>query len=324
MARKTLIFGNGLVMALDPAFFLLDRAIGKVWDTTGLLDIPSKQLICNCLPVDTDDRPHGEDDLDVLQLALSACELLSRIAESRVHWLSSEGKAFPIAVRQFIYHTAIQFHNHAAGLPAEFVDCLATFIHGTKSHVATLNYDNLLYQPLIDREVLKGYDGALVDGFYSTGFDPDHLERKFGKAFGYYLHLHGSPLFVDREGTAFKLPQGETADDDGTLSSHIVLTHFKHKPTVINTSALLTTYWHTLIEAMNESDEILLVGYSGADEHLNDVLRGFEKIKIRVVEWSGEGGATDRVNYWRKKLLSTNVSLVQCNSLLDFRNWAGE
>lgn len=324
MARSTLIFGNGLGMALDPNYFSLDRAIGEVWDSDELLDAPSKQLIQNCLPTDNNDRPHGEDDLDTLQLALSACDLLSRIGETRIHWLSEEGKKFPTAVRQFIYQTAIKFHGHAQGLPTDFVDSLAAFVRETKSHIATLNYDNLLYQPLIDREILKGYSGALVDGFYSsTGFAEDNLERKYGRTFGYYLHLHGSPLFVDRDHATHKLHQGEVGEEFGTFSSHIVLTHFKHKPTVISASELLSSYWQKLIEAISESEEILLVGYSGFDEHLNALLRSTQESSARVIEWAGSGELADRVTFW-SDLLAREVTVAHFDSILEFRDWAAQ
>lgn len=321
MARKTIIFGNGLGMAIDPAYFSLDRAIGEVWNESDLLDEASKKLVCDCLPGEGNDRPHSEGELDILQLALSACDFLGRIGESRIHWLSEDGLKFPVAVRKFIYHTALKFHGHPNGLPAEFVDSLAEFIRSTNSHVATLNYDNLLYQPLIEREVLKGYSGALVDGFYSTGFDPDNLERKYGRTFGYYLHLHGSPLFIDREDITYKLQQCDLADQDtGTLSSHIVLTHFKHKPTVISASALLASYWQKLLEAISESSEVILFGYSGEDDHLNVLLRAAADTRIRIVEWVGASDDSDRVRYW-SELLSQEIELVRLQSILDFRDW---
>ena len=47
------------------------------------------------------------------------------------------------------------------------------FIKNTKSHVATLNYDKLLYDEFIKEEICKGYSGYLVDGFYDTGFQID-------------------------------------------------------------------------------------------------------------------------------------------------------
>ena len=209
MTRQTLIFGNGLGMALDPNFFSLDQAIGRVWEAEGVLDPKSKVLIRQCLVQDEDtDRPHGEADLDNLHLVVSACDFLGRTGAGEIHWLSEYGRRFPLAVRRFIYKTAHHFHQRDFGLPLDFTVPLADFIHETNSHVATLNYDNLLYQPMIEARVLDGYNGALVDGLISSGFREENLERKFGRRFGFYMHLHGSPLFVDRDEKIIKLNQG--------------------------------------------------------------------------------------------------------------------
>lgn len=225
MPRKTVIFGNGLGMSLNPEIFSLDHAIGIVWDDEDILSEAQKQLICNCLPDDRAGRPQGEDELDKLQLALSACDFLVGIPGSRIHWLSDEGQEFPVAVRKLIYNTARQFHQTGEELPAEFVEPFCDFIGRTESHIGTLNYDNLLYQPMIDRGLLRGYDGALVDGFHGVGFAKGNLERKYGRTFGYYLHLHGSPLFVDRDHRTIKLHQFDLTEQNDTISSHIVLTH---------------------------------------------------------------------------------------------------
>jgi hypothetical protein len=307
-------------MAADPDFFLLDRAIGDVWSNEQVLDDPSKTLICDCLPRTGDERPHGEEELDVLQLALSACDLLSDIGESRIHWLSEHGQAFPGAVRRFIYDTALKFHEWPESLPEQFIDPLAEFIHKTESHVATLNYDNLLYRPLIEKEILSGYSGALVDGFHSTGFNPANLERKYGRTFGHYLHLHGSPLFIDRDNSILKLHQCDLAEQTDTVSSHIVLTHFRHKPTVISSSTLLLAYWRKLVEAVAESAEVILFGYSGADDHLNSLLHGSTETSIRVVEWDGAGEQEDRVEYW-SELLSREVTIIRMSNILEFTDW---
>lgn len=306
-------------MALDAAYFSLERAIGVVWEDDGLLNDADKELISNCLPEGVG-QPHGEDELDVLQIALSACDLLTAIPGSRIHWLSDEGKRFPVAVRQFIYHTALQFHQFHAALPDAFLGPLAEFVNETNTHIATLNYDNLLYQPLIEREVLKGYSGALVDGFHTAGFDVENMERKYGRTFGYYLHLHGSPLFVERGGRVVKLKQGELFEHADTISSHIVLTHFKHKPTVISASDVLMSYWRKLVEALNESEEILLVGYSGADTHLNALLHSASNVPARVVEWEGAGQQEERIEYWAS-LLAREVTLVRKANILEFIEW---
>lgn len=322
MVRKTLVFGNGLGMALSPKHFSLDSAIGEVWENAMYLDEPSKKLIRDCLPVEGSERPRGEEDLDVLQLVLSACELLSRIGRSRIHWLSEQGLVFPLAVRKFIQQVALHFHRCGLGLPETFIKPLAAFLTETKSHVAMLNYDNLLYQPLIREEILSGYEGALVDGFWESGFAAENLDRRWGKTFGYYLHLHGSPLFVDQPNKIIKLSQSNAERAIEGVSSHIVLTHFKHKPTVISASEVLSAYWQKLEKALFESEEIIIIGYAGADVHLNAVLQQADKIPIRVVEWDGAGSEQNRQSFW-KKLLSCDVRLVQMKTILDFDDWSG-
>ncbi|MFA0923619.1 hypothetical protein [Xanthomonas fragariae] len=249
--RKTLIFGNGLGMALDPEFYSLDSAIGCAWDGEDSFDEATRELVRCCLVDPAKERPHGEDDMDALQLVISSCDFLASMRRGGANWLSDHGQQFPAAVRKFLYQTALHFHQGEKLLPLHFVDPLAAFLLDTKSHVATLNYDNLLYQRMIEKGVLDGYSGALVDGMLSCGFAPDNLERKYGRNFGYYMHLHGPPLFVDQDGAVKKLPQGKLGGDGDVVGSHIVLTHVKHKPTVIAASALLQSYWEHLERALS-------------------------------------------------------------------------
>jgi len=320
LSRTTLIFGNGLGMALDPERFALDSAIGSVWEGEVALDEATKALVRHCLVADGNtDRPHGEEDLDNLQLVVSACEFLSRTA-SDIHWLSEHGLRFPSAVRKFLYRTALYFHRRDIALPLEFTAPLAEFVHATRSHIATLNYDNLLYQPMIEAKVLDGYAGALVDGLLPRGFSEENLHRKYDRSFGYYMHLHGLPLFVDRDECITKLRQAELGEDDDVLGSHIVLTHVKHKETVIAASPLLSCYWEYLGKALAESVGVVLVGYSGCDRHLNALLRAQARAEIRVVEWEGAGDAQTRAGFWTE-LLGRPIELVRLPSILAFTDW---
>lgn len=321
MPRKTLIFGNGLGMALDPDFFTLDGAIGRIWHGQDALEDDAKSLIRACLVNDGNvDRPHGEDDLDNLQLVVSACDFLGKVGQQDVHWLSEHGRKFPDAVRKFLYRTALQFHRREHVLPPEFTGPLAAFVHETNSHIATLNYDNLLYQPMIEAYVLSGYGGALVDGLINAGFSEENLERKWGRVFGYYMHLHGSPLFVDRDGSIVKLRQSELDEDHEVVGSHIVLTHVKHKETVIASSPLLSVYWDYLVKALTESDEAILFGYSGYDRHLNLLLRSRSPAAVTVVEWEGAGSKSERAAHWLA-VLGRDVNLVRTENILSFTDW---
>jgi ferredoxin len=321
MSRSTIVVGNGLGMACDPDFFRLDRAIEVVWTNAQLIAEHEKELLRRCMPEAENACPRGEDDLDVLQLALSATEVLIGLQGERVRWLSTEGQQFPNAVRKFVYNTAIQFHEYTGSLPDSFLDPLAEYLRSSQSHVGTLNYDSLLYQPLIEREVLKGYYGALVDGFYTSGFRPENLERKYGRTFGYYLHLHGSPLFVDRDDVTVKLLQRELQIQTSQASTHIVLTHVRHKPAVISGSDLLQTYWEYLLSAFTESDLVYLFGYSGMDLHLNALLRGAARHKtVHVVEWSGREVQPVREAFWRQAL-GKHVKLTRMANILEFTDW---
>lgn len=320
--RKTLIIGNGLGMALDSDYFSLDKAIQDTWNNEDTLNEDTKKLITNCLPDSSKKLPQGEDDLENLQLALSSCDLLNELGTSDIHWLSQYGQNFPNAVRKFIFHTASYFHKFEETLPDTFTEPFVKFIKDTKSHVATLNYDNLLYQPLIDSKILYGYNGELVDGFPDSGFELENLDRKYSKTFGYYLHLHGTPLFINENQKIKKLSQSNLVDiDENSISSHIVLTHFKHKESVINNSYVLKSYWHKLYKAFNESIEIILFGYSGLDLHLNNIIKDLnEQIVIKIIEWDGSGSEEDRNKFW-SELFDKDIELIHMSNILEFNDW---
>ena len=218
------------------------------------------------------------------------------------------------------YFSQVAWHLHKPmlnKLPDSFVTPLVEFIRLSHSHIATLNYDNLLYQALIEAGVLAGYNGALVDGFLSSGFAADNLERKYGNTFGWYLHLHGTPLFVDSPtGEVFKQPQGGATC---YATRHLVLTHVKHKPSVIDSSEVLREYWRRLAIALEESGELIVFGYSGTDEHLNTLIRSTVRCRKRVIEWYGAGAHDDRARFWTEQL--GDVALIQLPSVLDFTSW---
>jgi hypothetical protein len=321
--RKTIIFGNGLGMALDPNYFSLKTGLAKVWDNAdpGVQDY--KKLIGNCLVAKGClDKPTAEEDLDVLQMAISACDFLHSLAGEQVTWLSQHGQNFPLVVRSYFHLVAKYFHSDWHELPQTFIDPLAGFLTNTRSHVATLNYDNLLYGPLITKKVLSGYSGSLIDGFRNSGFSPDNLKRLYGNSFGYYLHLHGSPLFVDRSGQIVKMSYFDSMQSSDILGNHVVLTHVNQKPFIIEASTLLKTYWNHLEFALEESEAFILVGYSGEDKHLNDLVKGFDK-PITVVEWDGAGDFNVRKTFWLKTLRCSerNLDLQQMSSILNFNQW---
>ena len=320
MPRKLIIFGNGLGMSLCPEHFSLQNALENIWEKDGVLTVEQKQLIERCLG--KEGAPEGEDELDLLHQAISYCKSLNRIGYGDIHWLTEDGQSFPEITAKYIHKVATFLHNYDGELPFEFYEPLIEFVKETKSHVATLNYDKLLYNSFIDNDVFNGYSGYLADGMINQGFSSESLERRFSHDFGYYLHLHGSPLFVENRRCITKLSRDELTLERDEPSQHIVLTHVKHKPAVISASSALSTYWEYLRFALEEAEEVILFGYSGLDDHLNILLKPYLKhINSRIVEWSGAGNQSSRELFWASKLGSDSITVTRLDNIINFEDW---
>ncbi|MEK5752173.1 SIR2 family protein [Acinetobacter variabilis] len=325
MSRKLLIFGNGLGMAIDHNHYSLTNALNTVWNDTSMwTDIQHRGLIQNCIP--TGGCPNSEDELDKLHLVSTSCEFLKAFPDTanNIHWLSPYGKDFTKAVQEYVHTVASYLFSSANQLPVVFKDELVKFLKRTNSHVATLNYDQLLYNAFVEEEVCADYSGNLVDGFWkSNGFHASHLERMGDNDFGYYMHLHGSPLFRDTiHGWTVKLDRSDFNLSTIFKSKHLVLTHIKHKPSVITASYVLSTYWRYLTFALTEVEEVILFGYSGLDKHLNDLLKMHSKTKVfKVIEWDDPSATMkQRQNFWDGEL-GQNVKLQRMADITQFTTW---
>lgn len=333
MPRKLVILGNGLGRAIDNDFFDLRRALQVAWDNDDILSESQRDLIRLCLPddlIEGDPRtaPQREDELDQLQRVLAACdEVRSYQVPGHPKWLSDEGERFPTAIRRYIHATASQFHIDRPALPQAFFRNLHDWIVDSRSHIATLNYDSLLYSSFIGTDLFQGYS-CLIDGFLGS-FSPENLNRQRPKRQAYYLHLHGSPLFHTRPNGALK--KGALNDIHalmGTDSAHIVLTHVAHKQSVISASPILSEYWKRLEEAMSEVESLILFGYGGADKHLNFLIqKHFRGKDVQIVERKTpsrrtEEGCSKRGKEWRA-MLGEGPKIISSfhDSILDFDNW---
>lgn len=320
MRRSTIIFGNGLGMSLDSDYFPIGAGLASVWSGSEYFDAGHKDLVKTAIAGLTEDAyPSTEDQLDDLQVAIVASEYLRGFETDNVKWLTDQVRELPEAFRRFIHEVASYYQDYDTSLPLEFKTSLADYLHATKSHVATLNYDNLLYDGLKGHDIFKGYEGVLIDGFHRNGFDPDNLNRRRGnQSLGWYLHLHGSPLFVGNQ----KLMGDDRAVFTPDEKSHIVLTHVTHKPLVIESSNILSEYWKRLITAMQESECLVLFGYSGADIHLNDLIsQKCSQRPLHIIEWDGAGDANTRNRFWRDMLDKRDINLIQLGNILQFRDW---
>ncbi|MBX9268697.1 hypothetical protein [Chromobacterium violaceum] len=215
---------------------------------------------------------------------------------------------------------ALNLHESTFSLPDEFSTPLIKYVKESKSHVGTLNYDKLIYDKFLESGVLSGYSGVLVDGCLDVGFNEDNMKRLYGRTFGYYMHLHGSPLFFDHDGVIYKYRRFDHVDHRNEGLRHIVLTHIKHKVAIIESSYILRTYWRYLIDGLNESGCVVLFGYSGMDVHLNTLLMHYNSKKKYIVEWSGAGSDVVRNDFWKSKM-GNNFELIRLDNVLDFKEW---
>ena len=322
-------------MSIDQNLFLLENALENAWEN---LCQDDKATLSGCLPKtnNSDNQirsPKNENELDALHSISTACEFLNsfELKSSKGYlYLNEKGKALPYISRKFIYKVAQILFSHNISLKKsapDFEQSLIDFIKSTNSHVATLNYDKLLYTSFVANNLCTGFDGNLVDGFTKEkGFSPENLQRFRGKNFGYYLHLHGSPLFITAESQnkIIKIKPEEVAKPSSNYSkhskNHIVLSNINHKPQIIASSPLLSSYWETLSFCMSESCEVILFGYSGYDTHLNKVIRQFFSEKqIKIVEWVGAEG--NREEFWRQKLENTSFVLCPLKNITEFNSW---
>lgn len=319
-ARATIIFGNGLGMALDSEYFVLKNALKTAWNTSGEFKEHHKKLIKTALPEMANiEFPESEEMLDKLQVAITAIETLRDFEKNDISWLNDSSREVPDAFKKYIHEVGLYFHKSNKNLPFDFISQLANFIRKSNSHIGILNYDNLLYDPLCQLKILSGFSGYLIDGFTDKkGFDPSNLDR-LQDHLGWFMHLHGSPLFINnhkKTGAArdFLMPTSEC---------HIVLTHVKHKLTLINRSKILSEYWSRLSKAIKESKSIILFGYSGNDLHLNQIIsaQGVDK-RISIVEWKGNGDFKSRKIFWESSLDLICINLLQLENILEFSEWS--
>lgn len=322
MSRKLLIFGNGLGMAIDSSHYSLENALNKVWkDDTLWSDTVHRDLIQNCIP--SGQCPVSEEELDKLYLVLTSCDYLNDFPNTTngQHWLSNYGHDFTTAAQEYIHTVAAHLFDSTNTLPLEFKTALIDFIKNTKSHVGTLNYDRLLYKAFVDEGICNGFD-YLVDGFWNSGFDSSNLVRLYDKDFGYYMHLHGCPLFEDKGGLTYKEKLYNFQIAKKNPSKHIVLTHIKHKPSVITASEILSVYWSYLILSLSEVNEIILFGYSGYDTHLNQILKVHANSKSKkIVEWDGDGQTVKQRQQFWDGALGANVNLQRMPDITQFTAW---
>ena len=334
MKRKFILFGNGLGRALDNDFCCLERGLQEAWDSD-VLSEPQKAVVHSCLREQVIESelsaPTSEEELGDLQRVLNSCDTILEF-ENRVQddgWLTESGIEFPKAIRQYFHRTACNFYNSDKRLPKDFQDCLRGFVIENGPHVATLNYDDLLYDCFADTDVFNKIH--LRDGFFKKKFDFEKAEKWYDpkRAEGWFFHLHGSPLFINVNGQPNKINRSDFTNFVGNESTHLVLTNVRYKRSAIGSSEILSAYWKKLQEIIYEVSEITLVGYGGADTHLNDyigIAAGLMDIPVRIIERTSGDSDAARQKFWHKKFVANSkveadIKVIQMEDILKFQDW---
>ncbi|MFT6024250.1 MAG: hypothetical protein ACI9PY_002375 [Ascidiaceihabitans sp.] len=329
MARNVILFGNGLGRAIDNDFYSIKRVLQSSWDNEAVLNEQQRRLICDCLPQELIEgelkAPTSEPELSNLQKVMDACDTIREFEneDANEQWLSQHGSSFPIAIRRYFHHAASLFHQGDKCLPEDFAKPLRQFIYNSGPDIVTLNYDDLLYEAFSGTPVFAKH--FLRDGFFGGKLDFARQEGYFNaNREGWFLHLHGSPLFVTREGEPRKITRDRLGEYAGENSFHIVLTNADSKPSVIENSSILSQYWGKLGGLLRDAKSITLFGYGGGDTHLNNLIGLNDAAHIRIICRSDENTEAQLKTKWRNLLRAADeqsTEIVMLEKLTDFDDW---
>lgn len=328
----TIIIGNGLGMAIDPTHFLIQTGIEKAWNEVNFKTQERiKKLVTNHADLNT------ESQLKNHYHVIQACLMLSKIENhSNLSWLDPEARSFPENFRDFVVNVALHYFNYEPEDYAalnKILEKLKKYIQNNKkTHLVTINYDKLIYDRFsTDSEIMSSTAGKLVDGFlvHKGGYTPSILWEVKDDT-GFYLHLHGSPLFYtdNSSGVIDKSKFDEFKSDvsnEAFYQEHLILCPTNFKPILISQSPLLRSYWDFFKKALKESNKIILFGYSGNDLHVNEEISSVRYNKeIIIVEFeNNQFSLEQRKTFWSEQLhleqkYFNDNNLIRLRSILEY------
>ncbi len=308
-------------MAIDPSHFSLYEAMQSVWNDQKVLSPTHRELIGACLPSSSEEGPKSEEDLQLLQEVTAACILLNGIRTDKYHWLSPHGISFPDSVLGFTYLVAdricrFEFTAQKSSVSwSQFREKLRGFLIRERPHVVTLNYDDLVGEIISSEPLLSDlYKSGFVNGRFAR---KNLIRSSDEKECSWFLKLHGSPYIYTAKDNSIRVSSRTHEEDINTSTMHLVLSHVSKKEILIDASPLLREYWDFFTIALRDSEEILIIGYSGNDTHLNHLLRNNPNLKVRLVEWVGAGGQAVRRKFW-EDTVGRGFDYVPMEDILDF------
>ncbi len=74
--------------------------------------------------------------------------------------------------------------------------------------------------------------------------------------------------------------------------------------------------------ALQESEKIIIFGYSGMDTHLNNLIESHLADKVlQIIEWNGNVDEHIRKNFWKTQFHCEKLDLIQKENILEFHDW---
>ncbi len=318
-----ILIGNGInCAAVDDDSFNLKTGMEYSWEQIQ----QNKDLVELIKDITGKSKPETEEQLKAIQENILAINSIKQ-AQAKLHptlrgdfenaeIFKNDYSKYLLDVAKYFYNKSLDLQNN--NKYKAFLNNLATFIkenhsQNSRTNIATLNYDAGLYQGLLALGIMKEYydTTCLVDGFWSQkkgGFKDSNLVRKESNTnnFGWYLHLHGSPIFYSDKDNIHKAKLEEV---DKFTAEHLILCSPSQKYETIMYSELLSEYLHYFKQAVVEAKNIIVIGYGGDDLHINDIISNFvqDNAKIIIIVGSKQGEALRYWQQWQPKFAVKNL-----------------
>lgn len=325
MKDAPLIFiANGLGLAIDDRHFQLSSGIRNAIDQMEKDEL--KDLIKFSFPENIEDKDfdlsaHYTENNEKLAY-INMVSMLTRMIKTasgdvKEKLVSEELATLSSAVNSFIFRVADYYNDtNVSSMKVygeqfvPFADNLCRFIYNRKAHVATTNYDDLLYRYFLNADVSVGQnrtekimhpgkDTTLIDGFNREKGELLYNPPKTTNS-SWYMHLHGSSRFYSQYNST-RIRKSFQLTSFANYVPHVILNHFDLKAFQISTNHMLNDYFSKFKEVAKKTKEIYVIGYGGEDKHINDVFNGLPKTNFIVVDHADDLENREWIEHLRRR-----------------------
>lgn len=307
----TYFIGNGIGMALNITdednqnIFSLEYAMKQAYQNSqnkSELKTVITNIAGECPPKDEDELRHLQRWLWSIEKEIINDEnnksLIKEYFFDIAHWFSDiyfdkENKVLKSSSQKTINESSSNdFSSFIKYLSKRIIESSE---NKEKIHIATSNYDKLLYSGFYAQEIFnkKGTKYLLCDAPKIAPIDGP-----------WFLHLHGTLLFnTNEDGIPSKSDIFKDLKKNWNKREHFILTDRNFKHSKILESPILKKYWEIFKDrVLKETSKLIIIGYGGNDPHINDAIRNSAVREIHVLEYDKKGfKKAVRTQFWESK-----------------------